>query len=80
MLSVALKSHRRAGRSLIRDSYGFASARRICRFSRWSHRNYFPPHHREPEPKVIEAREEIEGVTPKALPAPEPDETTAIEP
>src|SRR5215469_13571474 len=25
-----------------------ASARRICRFSRWSHRNYFPPHHREP--------------------------------
>jgi hypothetical protein len=33
-----------------------------------------------PEPKVIEAREEIEGVTPKALPAPEPDETTAIEP
>jgi hypothetical protein len=33
-----------------------------------------------PESKVIEAREEIEGVTPKALPAPEPDETTAIEP
>jgi len=25
-------------------------------------------------------RREIEGVTPKALPAPEPDETKAIEP
>ena len=27
-----------------------------------------------------DGRREIEGVTPKALPAPEPDETKAIEP